>query len=107
MRIQAGWGQPDAMLRLLFRPEVNMVLSVIMFLGGVSLTLGRMVGVIGQNEPALVFHMSAWALIVSGYGNILVSVVRQEATNSQSPSPLDEAERIILPGDDWVTRHTQ
>jgi hypothetical protein len=93
------------MLRLLFRPEVNLALSVIMFLGGVFLTVGRTVGLIGQNEPALVFHMSAWALIVSGYGNILVSVVRQEAANSQSSSPVEEVEQIILPGDDWITRH--
>jgi hypothetical protein len=93
------------MLRLLFRPEVNLALSIIMFLGGVFLTVGRMLGFIGQNEPALVFHMSAWALIVSGYGNILVSVVRQEAANAESRSPVQEAEHIILPGDDWVTRH--
>jgi len=53
-----------------------------MFMGGVVLTAGRLTGLIGQSEPALVFHMSAWALIVSGYGNILVSVVRQENANA-------------------------
>ena len=46
--------------------------------------------------------MSAWALIVSGYGNILVSVVRQENANSQNVSPIAEADRLILPGDDYV-----
>jgi hypothetical protein len=91
------------MIRLLFRPEVNLLLSVLMFLAGVFLTVGRMAGLIGQNEPALVFHMSAWALIVSGYGNILVSVVRQENANSQSDSPVDEAERLIVPGEEWVS----
>src|SRR6187402_1133319 len=97
------------MIRLLFRPEVNLVLSVIMFLLGIFLTVGRMVGAIGQEEPALVFHMSAWALIVSGYGNILVSVVRQENANAQHESPVEAADCLILPGDlpgdEWVTRH--
>jgi hypothetical protein len=59
-----------------------------------------MLGFIGENEPALVFHMSAWALIVSGYGNILVSVVRQEAANSPASSSADGPERIILPGEE-------
>ena len=68
-----------------------------MFLGGVFLTVGRFSGLIGQDEPALVFHMSAWALIVSGYGNILVSVVRQENANAQVGSPVEEAEKLILP----------
>jgi len=90
------------MLRLLFRPEINLVLSVIMFMAGVVLTVGRGVGLIGQDEPALVFHMSAWALIVSGYGNILVSVVRQENANTQNGSPIGEADRLILPGDDYA-----
>jgi hypothetical protein len=92
-------------IRLLFRPEVNLLLSVVMFLGGVFLTVGRFAGLIGQDEPALVFHMSAWALIVSGYGNILVSVVRQENANAQGNTPVEEAERLILPGDDWMSRH--
>lgn len=70
------------MIRLLFRPEVNLVLSVLMFGAGVALSIGRMIGAIGADEPPLLFHMSAWALIVSGYGNILVSVVRQEAANA-------------------------
>ena len=69
------------MIRLLFRPEINLALSVIMFGVGVVLTIGRLLGVLGAGEPSLVFHMSAWALIVSGYGNILVSVVRQENAN--------------------------
>lgn len=69
------------MIRLLFRPGVNLVLSTLMFLGGVALSIGRVVGLIGQGEPPLVFHMSAWALIVSGYGNILVSVVRKDNAN--------------------------
>jgi len=90
------------MLRLLFRPEINLLLSVIMFMAGVVLTVGRGVGLIGQGEPALVFHMSAWALIVSGYGNILVSVVRQENANSQNGSPLAEADQMIMPDDDYV-----
>ena len=90
------------MLRLLFRPEVNLILSVIMFMAGVVLTVGRGVGLIGQSEPALVFHMSAWALIVSGYGNILVSVVRQENANSPNGSPIAEADQMIMPDDDYV-----
>lgn len=53
-----------------------------MLAGGVVLTVGRMMGVLGADEPPLVFHMSAWALIVSGYGNVLVSVVRQENANA-------------------------
>ena len=93
------------MLRLLFRPQVNLVLSVLMFMAGIFLTIGRLAGLIGANEPALVFHMSAWALIVSGYGNILVSVVRQEAANSNGSSSVEEAERLILPGDEvWNAR---
>jgi hypothetical protein len=90
------------MIRLLFRPEVNLALSVLMFLAGVVLTVGRLAGLIGESEPALVFHMSAWALIVSGYGNILVSVVRQENANGQNGSPIAEADRLILPGDDYI-----
>ena len=84
----------------MFRPEINLVLSVIMFMAGVVLTVGRGAGLIGQDEPALVFHMSAWALIVSGYGNILVSVVRQENANSQNGAPLEQHRRLFLPGDD-------
>lgn len=49
-----------------------------MMVGGIALTLGRLLSVIGSEEPPLVFHMSAWALVVSGYGNILVSVTRKE-----------------------------
>ena len=79
------------MLRLLFRPEVNLMLSFAMFMGGVFLTAGRLFGLIGQSEPALVFHMSAWALIVSGYGNILVSVVRQESANSHDGTPIEQS----------------
>ena len=90
------------MLRLLFRPEINLALSVIMFMAGVVLTVGRGVGLIGQDEPALVFHMSAWALIVSGYGNILGSVVRQESDNSQNRAAVEELNRLILPGDDYI-----
>ena len=86
----------------MFRPEINLVLSVIMFMAGVVLTVGRGVGLIGQDEPALVFHMSAWALIVSRYGNILVSVVRQENANSQNGAPLEQSRRLYLPGDDFA-----
>jgi hypothetical protein len=93
------------MIRMLFRPAVNLVLSFLMLLGGVALFVGRLAGWIGQDEPALVFHMSAWALIVSGYGNILVSVVRQENANSESGSPDEEAARLMFSGDDWVTRY--
>ena len=86
----------------MFRPEINLVLSVIMFMAGVVLTVGRGVGLIGQEEPALVFHMSAWALIVSGYGNILVSVVRQENANSQNGAPLEQSQRLFQPGDEFA-----
>jgi hypothetical protein len=87
------------MLRLLFRTEVNLALSALMFLGGVALTAGRLSGLVGQDEPPLVFHMSAWALVVSGYGNILVSVVRQGNANAQQ-SPMEEAAKLILSRDD-------
>jgi len=70
------------MIRLLFRPEVNLALSAIMLVGGICLSVGNFVGLIGQEEPGLIYQMSAWALIVSGYGNVLVSVVRQEQASS-------------------------
>ena len=72
------------MIRFLFRPEVNLILSVAMFLSGLGLSIGRAINIVGVSEPPLIFHMSAMALLVSGYGNILVSVVRKENANESS-----------------------
>jgi hypothetical protein len=77
------------MLRALFSPKVNLGISIVMFLAGVVLSAGNLLGMIGKNEPTLIYQMSAMALWVSGYGNILVSVVRQE-NNEDGDTPLSD-----------------
>lgn len=66
------------MIQAFFNPTINLGISILMFAAGLVLTIGRLFGLVGVDEPPLVFHMSAWALVVSGYGNILVSVTRKE-----------------------------
>jgi hypothetical protein len=50
-----------------------------MFIAGIVLAIGNWpLHLVGKDEPQLIYQMSAMALWFSAYGNILVSVVRQE-----------------------------
>lgn len=66
------------MIRALFSPKVNLAISIAMFVAGIVFSVGNFVGLIGKGEPTLIYQMSAMALWFAAYGNILVSVVRQE-----------------------------
>lgn len=67
------------MIRALFSPKVNLAISLVMLIAGLALALGNWpLNIVGKGEPRLIYQMSAMALWFSAYGNILVSVVRQE-----------------------------
>lgn len=66
------------MLRRLFSPEANVAVSGLIFIAGIALSIGHLVGALGQGEPPLVFQMSAVALIAAGYAAIVASVHRKE-----------------------------
>lgn len=66
-------------MRHIFNIKVNLAVSAAMFVLGITIAiLNWPLNILGADEPRLIFQMSAAALWVSGYGNIVVAVMRDE-----------------------------
>jgi len=55
-----------------------LAVSIGMMMIGLTADVLVWLGLIAQEEPPLVVHLSTFALIFSGYGNIITAIVNKE-----------------------------
>lgn len=54
-----------------------LVISILMMLGGIILDIMIWLKLAASDEPQLVLHLSTFALIFTGFGNIVSAVVNK------------------------------
>lgn len=59
-----------------------LIISILMVAGGLAVDTLVWLKLIAQDEPPLVVHLSTFALIFSGYGNVITAVVNKEMKES-------------------------
>lgn len=62
----------------LFSPKAFLVVSVLMMIGGLTVDILAWLHIVARSEPPLVVHLSTFALIFAGYGNILTAIVNKD-----------------------------
>lgn len=55
-----------------------LAISILMVVGGITVDVLVWMKLIAEDEPPLVVHLSTFALIFSGYGNVITAVVNKE-----------------------------
>jgi hypothetical protein len=58
--------------------HIRLVVAWTLLLGGITLDVLAWLGLIAQNEPALVLHLSIWALIFEGFNGVQVASDRKK-----------------------------
>lgn len=57
---------------------VFLIISILMMVAGLALDILAWMGVVAKGEPVLVLHLSTWAIITAGFGNVIISIVNKE-----------------------------
>jgi divalent metal cation (Fe/Co/Zn/Cd) transporter len=74
------------LIRALLSTTAYIVVSVIMVFAGVVLDVLAWMGKIAPEEPQLVLHLSIWALIFAGYGNVIIAIVNKRVKDNGQTS---------------------
>lgn len=57
---------------------ILIVLSAVMLAVGIAVDVLAWFGVLASEEPPVVVHLSTWALIFAGSGNLLTAIVNKK-----------------------------
>lgn len=64
-------------LKFLVSTKTFLTVSLIMLVGGITVDIMVWLKLIAQDEPPLVVHLSTFALIFAGYGNVITALVNK------------------------------
>jgi hypothetical protein len=65
-------------MKFFFTPLALIIASILMMSTGLLLDGLAWTHRIAKSEPPLVVHLSTWALIFTGYGNVISAVINKE-----------------------------
>lgn len=71
-------------MKFLLHPRAFVLTSYGMIIIGLTLDILAWCKLIAANEPPLVVHLSTFALIFSGYGNIISAQINKKVEESKS-----------------------
>lgn len=60
-----------------------LIISILMMAGGLAVDILVWLKLIAQDEPPLVVHLSTFALIFSGYGNVVSAVLNKKMDDNE------------------------